>query len=346
MVSTEPVVLPSEKTETENLRDNDRHKISVVIPVYNERENLPDLHEALTLALQDREYELVFVDDGSRDGSQEILTNFASNDPDHTRVIVFRRNYGQTAAIAAGIDHSIGDVIVTIDADMQNDPADIPMMLGKIDEGYDVVSGWRKDRKDAFLTRKLPSNAANLLISKVTGVELHDYGCTLKVYRREVLEGYRLYGEMHRFIPAYAGWVGANIVEVPVNHRPRVHGTTSYGLERTFKVMMDLFTVKFLSTYASKPIYLFGSVGLVLMALSFLGFLYLFLRKFILDTGVVESPFLVLSTMLFILGMQSIMLGLIAELLVRTYHESQAKPTYTIRRILNGDATRSDPSSR
>jgi glycosyltransferase involved in cell wall biosynthesis len=290
-------------------------------------------------------YELVFVDDGSRDGSLEVLTEFANKDTEHTRVVIFRRNFGQTAAIAAGIDHALGDVIVTIDADMQNDPADIPMMLDKVEEGYDVVSGWRKDRKDTFLTRKLPSSAANWLISKVTGVELHDYGCTLKAYRREVLEGYRLYGEMHRFIPAYAGWVGASIVEVPVNHRPRVHGKTSYGLERTFKVIMDLFTVKFLSSYASKPIYLFGGIGIVLIVLSFLGFLYLFIRKFILDIGVVESPFLVLSTMLFIVGMQSIMLGLIAEMLVRTYHESQKKPTYTIRRILNGDSNRSDLSS-
>ena len=205
MVSIEPTVIPTERAEDHLGGEQSQRLISVVVPVYNERENLPDLHAALSSALVGWNYELVFVDDGSRDGSLEVLTEFAKKDTQHTRVVIFRRNFGQTAAIAAGIDHALGDVIITIDADMQNDPADIPMMLDKIEEGYDVVSGWRKDRKDTFLTRKLPSSAANWLISKVTGVELHDYGCTLKAYRREVLEGYRLYGEMHRFIPAYAG---------------------------------------------------------------------------------------------------------------------------------------------
>ncbi len=222
-----------------------------------------------------------------------------------------------------------------IDADLQNDPADIPMLIDKIEEGYDVVSGWRKERKDTFLTRTLPSRMANALISRVTGVRLHDYGCTLKAYRREVLQGFRLYGEMHRFIPAYAGAVGARIVEVPVRHHPRLRGKAKYGLERTFKVILDLFTVKFLISYANKPIYLFGGLGILLDLASLLLLVVLAVRRVLYDEHLIRSPLLLLVVMLFILGMQSIMLGLLAELLARTYHESQAKPTYTIRRVLN-----------
>jgi glycosyltransferase involved in cell wall biosynthesis len=251
-------------------------------------------------------------------------------------VVQLRRNFGQTTAIAAGIDHAQGDVLVLMDADLQNDPADIPMMLQKIEQGYDVVSGWRKERKDAFITRTLPSRLANALISRVTGVHLHDYGCTLKAYRREVLSGFRLYGEMHRFIPAYAGWVGAKIVEVPVNHLPRKFGRGKYGLERTFKVILDLFTAKFLISYAYKPIYLFGGGGLVLIALSAAMLLFLLVRRLWLGISVFSSPLFPTGIMLLIMGFQAILMGLIAELLVRTYHESQSKPTYTVRKIING----------
>lgn len=309
-------------------------ELSVIIPVFDERENLAPLHQALGVALLGNRYELIFVDDGSSDGSLEVLADLAQGDPVHTRVIELRRNFGQTAAIAAGIDHSTGEVIITIDADQQNDPADIPKLILKIEEGYDVVSGWRIHRKDKLI-RRIPSRMANWLISKVTGVPLHDYGCTLKAYRREVLQGFRLYGEMHRFIPAYAGWVGAKIIEVPVRHHRRVYGETKYGLERTLKVLLDLFTVKFLISFADKPIYLFGGAGIGLIFSSFIMLGILIGRRLVLDEHLIRSPLLLLTTMLFILGVQSLLLGLIAELLARTYHESQAKTTYSVRSIRN-----------
>ncbi len=315
--------------------------VSIVIPIFNERENLAPLHQALRETLDGRRAELIFVDDGSTDGSREVLERLARTDAGHVRVIELRRNFGQTAAIAAGIDHAEGEVIVLIDADLQNDPADIPTMLDKIAEGYDVVSGWRVRRKDAFLTRTLPSRMANGLISWVTGVPLHDYGCTLKAYRREVLEGFRLYGEMHRFIPAYAGAVGAKIIEVPVQHYPRRHGKTKYGLERTIKVLLDLFTVKFLISYANKPIYLFGGAGMALILPSLVVLFVLLFRRLTENVSVTRSPLFQTSTMLIILGAQAILMGLIAELLIRTYHESQAKPTYSIRRKFNLPADRS-----
>jgi glycosyltransferase involved in cell wall biosynthesis len=312
-------------------------KLSIVIPVYNEAENLGHLHQAVHDAMEgltNVEWELILVDDGSKDGSQLLLENLQQEDPVYTRVIELRRNFGQTAAIAAGIDHSCGDVIVLMDADLQNDPSDIPLMLEKIEHGYDVVSGWRVNRQDKFLTRVLPSRMANGLISFVTGVHLHDYGCTLKAYRREVLTGFRLYGEMHRFIPAYAHSVGANMVEMQVQHHPRRFGKTKYGLTRTLKVVLDLFTVKFLISYANKPIYLFGGAGLALMAGSGLTLLYLIIRRLLIGTSVTRSPYLPIAIMFFILGFQSILMGLIAELLVRTYHEAQSKPTYTVRRAI------------
>jgi len=312
-------------------------KLSIVIPVYNEAENLPLLHQALHNALDPlgRAWEVVYVDDGSKDASLSILEDIAYEDIEHSRVVAFRRNFGQTAAIAAGIDHSDGDVIILMDADMQNDPADIPMMLERIEEGYDVVSGWRKNRQDTFITRTLPSRIANGLISSVTGVHLHDYGCTLKAYRREALTGFRLYGEMHRFIPAYASSVGAKMIELPVTHHPRKFGKTKYGLNRTIKVIMDLITVKFLISYANKPIYLFGGIGSFLMAISVAMLGFLFIRKLLFSTSVVQSSFFQIGIMLMILGVQSFLMGLIAELLVRTYHESQQKPTYTVRKVLN-----------
>jgi glycosyltransferase involved in cell wall biosynthesis len=311
--------------------------ISLVIPVYNEQDNLPLLLDALykTMNSLGKEWEVILVDDGSRDRTKFILKEFAEKDPEHVRTISLRRNYGQTAAIAAGLDHSSGDIIVLMDADMQNDPADIPMMLAKLDEGYDLVSGWRKDRKDNAITRNFPSMIANWVISRVTGVHLHDYGCTLKVYRRDVLEGFRLYGEMHRFIPVYANSVGANITEVVVSHHPRKFGKTKYGLERTAKVILDLFTVKFLVGYSAKPIYIFGGTGGLLMIISAMIMGYLFFRRIFFLVGVTGSPLFQTSVMFFILGFQSMLMGLIAELLVRTYHESQRKPTYTIRTKIN-----------
>jgi glycosyltransferase involved in cell wall biosynthesis len=309
----------------------------VIIPVFNEVESLPLLHQAIHQALDPLEikWEAVLVDDGSTDGSQKVLEDLAEADPEHMTVVLLRRNFGQTAAIAAGIDHSQGDTIVLSDADLQNDPADIPMMVEKINEGYDVVSGWRINRQDTFLTRTLPSRMANGLISWVTGVHLHDYGCTLKAYRREVLTGFRLYGEMHRFIPVYARMVGAKMIEVPVHHHARRFGKAKYGLGRTVKVVLDLFTVKFLLSYAAKPIYLFGGAGIVLMGISALTLLYAIIdRLFISGLHLNRNPLLTLSVMMFSLGFQSILMGLIAEQLARTYHEAQDKPTYTVRRVI------------
>ncbi len=311
--------------------------LSLIIPVYNEQDTLPLLFDAVykTMNTLNQSWEMILVDDGSRDNSLSVLKEYAEKDSQHTRVISFRRNFGQTPAIAAGLDYAQGEIIILLDADMQNDPADIPMMLAKLDEGYDLVSGWRKYRKDNILTRNLPSMMANWLISRVTGVHLHDYGCTLKAYRRDVLEGFRLYGEMHRFIPVFASSVGAKITEVPVHHHARKFGKTKYGLERTIKVVLDLFTVKFLVAFASKPIYLFGGTGGLLMAISAVMMIYLLLRRVFFFVGITGSPLFIISAMFFILGFQSMLMGLIAELLVRTYHESQRKPTYTIRTMLN-----------
>ena len=311
--------------------------LSLIVPVYNEEKNLPILIEAIQKALTPLPYswEVVLVDDGSEDSSLQVLTELAEKAPDRLRVLSFRRNFGQTAAIAAGLDYARGEIIVLLDADMQNDPADIPMLLEKLDEGYDLVSGWRKKRQDTYLTRTLPSNLANMLISRVTGVPLHDYGCTLKAYRREVLEGFRLYGEMHRFIPVFANSVGARIAEVQVTHHPRKFGRAKYGLERTLKVVLDLFTVKFLVSYSSKPIYLFGGAGLVLIFGSGAMLIYLFVRRMLSQISVLGSPLFQVAVMLLIMGFQSVLMGLIAELLVRTYYESQRKPTYRIRKTIN-----------
>jgi glycosyltransferase involved in cell wall biosynthesis len=311
--------------------------LSLVIPVYNEEKNLPILFDAIHAALRPirLSWEVVFVEDGSRDASLAVLKDLAGRDPKHVRVVAFRRNFGQTAAIAAGIDYAAGGIIVLLDSDLQNDPADIPALLAKLDEGYDLVSGWRKDRKDNSLTRTLPSMLANGLISWVTGVHLHDYGCTLKAYRREALAGFRLYGEMHRFIPVFAHSIGARITEIPVRHHARRFGRANYGLERTLKVVLDLFVVKFLLSYSNKPIYLFGGTGISLILGSAAMLLYLFIRRTFYNVAVLGSPLFQLAVMFVILGFQSILMGLIAELLVRTYHESQAKPTYTVRQTLN-----------
>lgn len=310
--------------------------VSVVVPVYNEVQSVPELHRRISdaMAATGHVWEVVFVDDGSSDGSLQALEVVVGKDPTHSRLVALRRNFGQTAAISAGLDHSTGEVIVLMDGDLQNDPADIPNLLAEINKGYDLVSGWRKFRKDNFITRTFPSRIANWIISRVTGVHLHDYGCTLKAYRREVITGFRLYGEMHRFIPAYAGQVGAKIAEVPVHHHPRKHGKSKYGLERTVKVVLDLFTVKFLGGFANKPIYLFGGVGVGFVGLGVVGLLFLFLRRAFYGTSTVDSPIFLLSALLFVLGVQSVLMGLLAEMSVRTYHESQSKPIYKVRYVI------------
>jgi glycosyltransferase involved in cell wall biosynthesis len=310
--------------------------LSLIITVYNEERSLPPLFDAINQAIATipRTWEVIFVDDGSTDKSLEILKQFAEKDPAHVRVIVFRRNFGQTAAITAGFDYSKGEIIILMDADLQNDPADIPLLLAKLDEGYDMVSGWRKIRKDNAITRTLPSVIANSLISWVTGVHLHDYGCSLKAYRREALEGFRLYGEMHRFIPVFAHSVGASITEIPVQHHPRRFGKAHYGLDRTFKVVLDLLTVKFLLSYSIKPMRLFGGMGLGLIFSSLVMMVYLFIRRTFQNVSVFDSPLFILAIMTLILGFQSILMGLMAELLARTYHESQKKLTYTVRETI------------
>jgi glycosyltransferase involved in cell wall biosynthesis len=315
--------------------DKKRPHLSVVVPLLDEQDNLATLYEQIRQALDGQhDYEVIFVDDGSRDGSFGILQGLHEADP-RVRVIRFRRNFGQTAALSAGFAHSRGDIVVALDADLQNDPADIPMLVAKLDEGYDIVSGWRKKRHDNALTRLLPSKIANWLISRITEVRLHDYGCTLKAYRREVLTEMRLYGEMHRFIPALASWSGARISECVVNHRPRTAGKAKYGLKRTVKVVLDLMTVKFLGSFSTKPIYVFGGLGLFtgLLAILF-GWVVIYEKLAPPHEDMSGNPLLLLSAVLIITTIQFILMGLIAELLVRTYHESQNRPTYVIREVL------------
>ena len=314
--------------------------VSVVVPVFNEEESVAALCQQLHAALSklDRTYELILVDDGSKDRTWEKMCELAKTTP-HLRLIRFRRNFGQTAAMSAGFDAARGEVIVTMDADLQNDPADIPLLLARMDAGCDVVSGWRKNRQDTFINRRLPSIIANGLISKITGVHLHDYGCTLKAYRREVMQGVRLYGEMHRFIPALASWVGGRIDEVVVRHHARQFGTSKYGISRTVRVILDLFTVKFLLRYSAGPMQLFGKIGLwfgvpgLIMLLSMIaGNASYHLFHTALGADLIKRPFWLISAfMLIILGMQFISMGLLAEVQIRTYHESQQKPIYVIR---------------
>jgi glycosyltransferase involved in cell wall biosynthesis len=301
--------------------------ISVITPVYNEALNVEELYARLTKVLgQDAEF--IFVDDGSTDDTFDRLAAIARNDP-RVKLIRFRRNYGQTAALSAGIDHSRGEIIVPMDGDLQNDPKDIPRLLAKLDEGYDVVSGWRVNRQDSF-GRRLPSVIANRLISWISGVRLHDYGCSLKAYRHRVLEDVRLYGEMHRFVPIYASWQGARVTEMPVDHHPRIHGKSSYGIERTIKVVLDLIVVKFLASYSTKPIYVFGGFGLVALLLSLLTFIVMVYLRLANIADFVQTPLPLVVVMLFLVGCLSILLGLVAELTVRTYYESQGKRTYSI----------------
>jgi glycosyltransferase involved in cell wall biosynthesis len=310
-------------------------EVSVVVPLLNEQDNISPLYEQITQTLTDgHNYEIIFVDDGSTDDSFDILSRFQKAD-DKVRVIRFRKNFGQTAALAAGFAHAQGNIIVAIDADLQNDPADIPKMIDKLHEGFDV-GGWRKTRHDNAITRLIPSKIANWLIAKITRVKLHDFGCTLKVYRREVLAETKLYGEMHRFIPALASWNGASICEMVVNHRPRTAGAAKYGLNRTLKVVLDLITVKFLGSFSTKPIYIFGGLGLITALASIVSGLAVLYQKFISATHLPRNrnPLLVLTAMLVTTTIQFILMGLLAELLVRTYHESQNRPTYVIKEIL------------
>lgn len=305
--------------------------LTVTVPVYNELDNLWPLYQRTRDALEalPRRWELVLVDDGSSDGSGARLDEIAASDARVT-VVHLRRNYGQTAALMAGLDHARGSIIVPMDGDLQNDPVDIGRLLQKLDEGYDVVSGWRKDRQDHPIRRNLTSRVANWLISRVSGVHLHDYGCSLKAYRREVLAGVKLYGEMHRFVPIYARWNGARVAEIPVLHHARLHGDSKYGLERVLKVVLDLIVVKFLFRYASKPIYLFGGFGLLSLAASLGAGLWALWLKFFGATSLIQTPLPLLSVFLAGTGIISILMGLLAEMLNRTYHESQQKPVYRI----------------
>ncbi len=309
--------------------------ISVFLPVLNEEPNLRPLHEKLDRALTQlgRSAEIIYVDDGSTDGSLDVLREIAAQDQ-RVRVIALRRNYGQTPAMAAGIDAARGEVLIPMDADLQNDPADIGRLLDKIDEGYDVVSGWRKNRQDKLFTRKIPSMIANRIISWIGGVPLHDYGCSLKAYRRESLADVHLYGEMHRFIPIYASWSGARVTEIPVEHHARTMGTSKYGLSRTIKVIFDLMTIKFMASYQTKPLYVFGWAGLLTLFFSFLCAVLAFLMKFANwphHADFIQTPLPVLTTVMLVLGIQFFLMGLLAEMMVRTYHESQQKSIYAVR---------------
>ncbi|MCA8903271.1 MAG: glycosyltransferase family 2 protein [Hyphomonas sp.] len=306
--------------------------ISIVLPIYNEAESLRILFGDILSVLDDMScrFEVIAVNDGSKDNSLEILKDLQASRAE-IQVIDFRKNYGQTAALMAGFDNARGDVIITLDADLQNDPSDIPALVAKIDEGYDVVSGWRSNRKDAALTRNLPSRIANTLISKISGVRLNDYGCTLKAYRRDVMEGVRLYGEMHRFIPIYASWMGARVVEVPVQHHARQFGQSKYGLNRIFKVVLDLIVVKFLENYLVKPIYVFGGFGLMAIFASFATLAVALGLKFFAGTSLILTPLPLLAAMLFLIGCMSILMGLLAEMVMRTYFESHGRRPYVVR---------------
>ncbi len=308
--------------------------VSIVVPLYNEEENVDILHERLREALEQMglEYEILYVDDGSTDTTLSKLEAIQLKDK-MVVVLSLRRNFGQTAAFAAGFDFARGDIVVTMDGDLQNDPKDIPRMLELIKD-YDLVSGWRKKRKDPFFTRRVPSMLANWVISKVTGVKLHDYGCSLKAYRRDVIKNLKLYGEMHRFIPAVASWYGVRVAEVETTHYPRLRGKSKYGLSRTVKVILDLITVKFLQSFSTKPLQFFGPIGLFSGAMGFLISLYLSIEKIFIGKPIGGRPLLLLGVLLIIVGIQLIGMGLLGEMLVRVYHESQRKPIYVIKKVI------------
>lgn len=318
-------------------------ELSIVIPLHNEEDSIAPLYEELTAVLEGlgRTYEVIVVDDGSIDTSLAKLSAIHSRDP-RWRIIIFRRNFGQTAGFAAGFDYARGDVVITMDADLQNDPAGIPLLLDKMSEGYDVVSGWRKDRHDAYLSRRLPSTIANRLVSRASGVALHDHGCSLKAYRSEVVKGIRLYGQMHRFVPAVAAWMGVRVAEVPVPHRSRQYGASKYGIDRTFRVILDLITVRFMLGYMTRPLHMFGGVGMLSTGLGILLGLYLVFVKLVGGQDIGSRPLLTLSMLLVIVGVQFIGMGLLAELIVRTYYESTGKRIYVVRDVLDGAADSGD----
>jgi glycosyltransferase involved in cell wall biosynthesis len=341
MVQTEAVTASPEAQVRPTL------DLSVLVPVYNEADNVAPLHAELDCVLRAAglRYELIFVDDGSTDGTRARLFLLHQRDPEHVRVATLRRNCGQTAALSAALDLSRGRILIPIDGDRQNDPADIPGLLAKLDEGYDVVSGWRRDRKDRWLTRRLPSQIANRLVARISGVPLHDFGCTLKAYRREVLKDVRLYGEMHRFIPIFASWQGARVAELVVNHRPRSAGKSKYGLGRTFNVVLDLVLIRFYQRYAQRPIHLFGRIGLWFFLFSLIAFMGMLYFKYVHPhvtflhpwfgpgKSFVETPLPLLAVMFFLAGVQSILMGVLAEMTMRTYYESQAKTTYLLEEV-------------
>jgi dolichol-phosphate mannosyltransferase len=310
--------------------------ISVVIPVFNEEDSIPELYEQLRTTLTEipSPFEILFVNDGSTDGTQSELAKCARDDS-RIKVITLRRNFGQTAAMMAGIDLAGGEIVVLMDGDLQNDPADIPRLVSTLQQGYDVVSGWRKHRQDNLLTRKLPSHLANALISRLSGVGLHDYGCSLKAYRSGLLKEIRLYGEMHRFIPIYTARQGGRVTEIPVNHRSRRYGQSKYTLNRAFKVLLDLIIIKFFEKYMNKPIYIFGGFGILNLLVAFCAGMYAVYLKVVEGFAFIRTPLPLLVVMLFLSGVSSILMGLVAELLMRTYYESQAKPTYLIKSTLN-----------
>jgi glycosyltransferase involved in cell wall biosynthesis len=313
-------------------------KISVLVPVYNEEENLRLLHGEIAAMAEARslDIEIVYVDDGSSDTSWTVIEGLAAEDP-RVRAVRFRRNFGQTAGLAAAIDHATGDILIPMDADLQNDPADIPRLLERLDEGFDVVSGWRRNRQDKLLSRRLPSVLANRLISWWTGVQLHDYGCSLKAYRAEFLREVKLYGEMHRFVPIYAAWAGARVTELVVNHRARRFGVSKYGINRTLKVLLDMLTVKMLGDFSTKPIYLFGGTGIVVLLAAFAIVAGVVVEKLLVDTLQHKMTLLVLAGFLATCSLLLVMMGLLAEMLVRTYHESQRKPIYLVRERRNAE---------
>ena len=314
-------------------------KISVVVPTYNEEENIKLLYDELSEVMRamDHEYEVLFVDDGSSDTTLSVLTSIQKIDA-HIKVIRFRRNFGQTAAMSAGFDYASGDVIITMDADLQNDPHDIPRFIEKFDEGYDVVTGWRHNRQDAFINRKLPSMIANKIISWTTGVALHDYGCTLKAFRREVIKNIHLYGEMHRFIPAIASGMGISFTEIKVNHRARRFGTSKYGISRTIRVVLDLITVKFLLSYATRPIQIVGLLGFISGSVGFIIALIMTIQRQFFEIPLSDRPLLLLAILLIFIGIQFVSIGLIAELQARTYHEAQEKPVYFVKETYGNES--------
>ena len=315
--------------------------LSITVPIYNEEENIPILYERLVRELEGigRPFEIIAVNDGSSDASERVLAELCARDP-RVKLVSFRRNFGQTAAMMAGINFASGEIIIPIDGDLQNDPADIAKLLAKLDEGYDVVSGWRKTRKDDRLRRNLPSRIANWLISRISGVHLHDYGCSLKAYRRDVLKGVKLYGEMHRFIPIYATWEGGRVAEIPVTHHPRVHGQSKYGIERVVKVVLDLIVVKFLARYANKPIYVFGGFGIAAIFLSFVAGVIALYLKYARGVSFILTPLPLLVVTLFMTGGMSVLMGLLAEIIMRTYYEAQGKPVYLVKATINFDEKR------